>query len=99
MTVETVDRIATMETRSASGGDICTLHWNTYTLAGLGDLAQMLERKVDEMHRQDDRPRHGQDDRLARDELENVVEELGQQLENLGRELQRVQRTLEESKR
>ena len=66
---------------------------------GFGDLAQMLERKVDEMHRQDDRPRHGQDDRLARDELENVVEELGQQLENLGRELQRVQRTLEESKR
>jgi hypothetical protein len=66
---------------------------------GFGDLAQMIERKVDEMHRQDDRPRPDQDDRPARDELENVVEELGQQLENLGRELQRVQRTLEESNR
>ncbi|MDE0816594.1 MAG: hypothetical protein OSA92_02975, partial [Pirellulaceae bacterium] len=66
---------------------------------GFGDLAQMIERKVDEMHRQDDRPRPDQDDRPARDELENIVEELGQQLENLGRELQRVQRALEESNR
>ncbi|MBT3890781.1 MAG: hypothetical protein HOF72_09155, partial [Planctomycetaceae bacterium] len=66
---------------------------------GFGDLAQMIERKVDEMHRQDDRPRPDQDDRPSRDELENVVEELGQQLENLGRELQRVRRALEESNR
>ena len=66
---------------------------------GFGDLAQMIERKVGEMHRQDDRPRPDQDDRPSRDELENVVEELGQQLENLGRELQRVRRTLEESNR
>ncbi len=66
---------------------------------GFGDLAQMIERKVDEMHRQVNRPRPDQDDRRSVDELENVVEELGQQLENLGRELQRVQRTLQEANR
>jgi hypothetical protein len=61
----------------------------------------MIERKVDEMHRPDQRPRHDQDEHQgpSRDELENVVEELGQKLENLGRELQRVRRTLEESNR
>jgi hypothetical protein len=68
---------------------------------GFGDLAQMIERKVDEMHRQDERPRHDQDDRQgpSREDLEHVVRELGQQLEHLGRELQHVRRTLEESNR
>jgi chromosome segregation ATPase len=68
---------------------------------GFGDLAQMIERKVDEMRRQDDRSRYDQDDRQtpSRVELEHVVRELGQQLERLGRELQHVRRTLEESNR
>jgi hypothetical protein len=60
---------------------------------GFGDLAQMIERKVDEMHRQDDRQGP------SRDELEHVVRELEQRLEHLGRELQHVRRTLEESNR
>jgi hypothetical protein len=68
---------------------------------GFGDLAKMIERDIDEMHRLGDSPRHDQDDRQgpSRDELEHVVRELGQQLEDLGRKLQHVRRTLEESNR
>jgi hypothetical protein len=68
---------------------------------GFGDLAQMIERDIDERHQLGDSPEHDQDDRRgpSLDDLEHVVPELRQQLERLGRKLEHVQRTLDESNR